>query len=197
MTPTKEFDVVNREEGLTIEVPQSSIVMDAADSTVTLQATAAPVQKEPVPEEPVAKLAAPVIKTSPKGQKRPTDAGRPAPIAAVTKPQPKPAAPAVEEVLADAMELPSMATMLAPTVAGGGLMPSEIPDFFLRMPTGRALPTAKPVMPVAPLPLKAPKPAPAVVNSAESAVRIIDSSTPKNVEDELMTMTSIPDDWPS
>jgi hypothetical protein len=35
------------------------------------------------------------------------------------------------------------------------------------------------------------------VHSAPAAVRIVDSTTVGQVDDDLVTLTSIPDDWPS
>lgn len=195
LTPTKVFDVIDEDESLTLELPQANL--EAADSTVVLQ----PTTPLPAAKEPISKVVEPIVVSPSKTPPRPAPVERSAPVERVApvvaearaQSLPKPAVTVVEEILPTASELPSMATTLTPTVAGGGLMPSEIPDFFLRMPTGRPAPMAKPALPVAPLPVKHSKPAPV----AASAVRIIDSSTPKNVENELVTMTSIPDDWPS
>jgi len=122
----------------------------------------------------------------------------PAPLAATVKPAaaaPKSKAE-IEVPLATATELPDMATALTPTLPSGGALPTEIPDFFLRMPTGRAVAARQPlpVAPVAPRQVAPQKPAPTV---APSAVRIIDSSTVAETDEDLVTMTSIPDDWPS
>ena len=107
-------------------------------------------------------------------------------------------APEAVDLLPTAAELPDMATTLTPTAPAGGALPTEIPDFFLRMPTGRPMPSMKSGPPVAPI---APRQVAATIAAAPihppAAVRIVDSTTVEQMEDDLVTMTAIPDDWPS
>lgn len=162
-------------------------------SAPPIKAEAAPPAVAPAPiAAPVtpAPIAAPVV---PAGKTKPNIEAVPDFEAkVVSKPEPQPL-----ELLPTAAELPDMATTLTPTVPTAGALPSEIPDFFLRMPTGRPAPSARqapPTAPVAPRQVAPPKPMPA---AAPSAVRIIDSTSVNEQESDLVTMTAIPDDWPS
>ncbi|OAI53485.1 hypothetical protein AYO47_04740 [Planctomyces sp. SCGC AG-212-M04] len=137
---------------------------------------------------------APVEKVAPVAVSKPV----PLPKPPVKRPEPA-AAPTDEESLPVVDDLSDIAITLGP-VTPTGVLPTEIPDFFLKMPTGRSMPAApKPVMPVMPVAPVAPRQvAPQkAVNHAAAAVKIIDSTTIAEAADDLVTMTAIPDDWPS
>jgi hypothetical protein len=153
---------------------------------VSKVAAPAPILIKRTPPAPAEKMASAAIAKPPAGAKP----------AVPAKPAPQPAAvdSSDEESLPVVDDLSDIAITLGP-VTPTGVLPTEIPDFFLKMPTGRAMPPAPvmPVAPVAPRQVAPPKP----VHNTHAAVRIIDSTTAADAGDDLVTMTSIPDDWPS
>ncbi|QDT53192.1 hypothetical protein Pan44_12080 [Caulifigura coniformis] len=186
LTQTDEIDA------LIGQSPVDELPAAPSEAALPVQAFPEIFKSSPAPHaEPETPVAAPTPPAAPV-------APAPAPTAATAKPAaavPKSKAE-IEAPLATAAELQDMATTLTPTLPTGGALPSEIPDFFLRMPTGRnAVPRQPmPIAPVAPRQVAPQKPAPPV---APAAVRIIDSSTVADADDDLVTLTSIPDDWPS
>jgi hypothetical protein len=155
--------------------------------------SATPVAPAPVPQKPAA---APVENVAPAAVFKPVALPKP-PVA--MPPQSAAAAPADEESLPVVDDLSDIAITLGP-VTPTGVLPTEIPDFFLKMPTGRSMPAApKPAMPVMPVaPVTPRQVAPQKpVNHAAAVVKIIDSTTVADAGDDLVTMTAIPDDWPS
>ncbi len=151
--------------------------------------TSAPAAAAPAPQAPRT--------PAPAAASRTMDA---APREASEQPAAETLPPMSMEDLPAAAELPEMAAILTPTAPSAGALPTEIPDFFLKMPTGRAMPTAKAPLVPKPAPPVAPRQVAAAkqVSIAPAAVRIVDSSTiHQEAEEELMTMTTIPDDWPS
>ena len=162
--------------------------------------------KSAMPKAATAVSAAPIAPAPPKPAAAPAPKMAPAAVAKPATPA-KPAAPkpakvdnADDESLPVVDDLDDIAITLGP-VTPTGVLPTEIPDFFLKMPTGRSTPPtpAKPAMPVAPIAPVAPRQvaAPKPAHHAEAVVRIIDSTTVAETGDELVTMTAIPDDWPS
>lgn len=144
----------------------------------------AAVAPAPVPMKPAAP--APVQKSVPAALAKPP----------VSRPASQPVDNADDESLPVVDDLSDIAITLGP-VTPTGVLPTEIPDFFLKMPTGRSgSAPAMPVMPVAPVTPRQVAP-PKPVHHAQAVVRIIDSTTSVEEGDDLVTMTAIPDDWPS
>jgi hypothetical protein len=152
-----------------------------------------PAGPAPMPEAPAA-APAPVEKLAPAAVAKPAAPPKP-PVP--ERPKPEPAV--VEKSLPVVDDLSDIAITLGP-VTPTGVLPTEIPDFFLKMPTGRATPAPapplRPVMPVAPVAPRQVAP-PKPVHEAQAVVKIIDSRMVADAGDDLVTMTAIPDDWPS
>jgi hypothetical protein len=179
-------------------------VMDLLNSSVTagpMLPESAPEKPSPVEAFPDIFKSTPLKTVSPKAAPAvPNQPAKPTPVqkapAAEAKPAAAPRPEPSEAALPVVDDLSDIAVTLGP-MTQTGVLPTEIPDFFLKMPTGRSMPTAKPAMPVAPVaPRQVAPPKPAPAQHAHAAVRIIDSTT-TGVDDDLVTMTSIPDDWPS
>jgi hypothetical protein len=210
MTQTDEIDAVDDSGELTpaeSELQQPEEAADLAKPSLTdafpdIFKSTPPKAVPVVSEKPVAPAPAPVpqrpaVAPPPAAKAAPAATAKPA---AEMKPAPRPAPPPVETVDEESLpvvdDLSDIAITLGP-VTPAGVLPTEIPDFFLKMPTGRSMPAAAkpsiPAAPVAPRQVAPQKP----VHHAQAVVRIIDSTTSSDAGDDLVTMTSIPDDWPS
>jgi hypothetical protein len=153
----------------------------------------------PLKAPPVSGSAAPAPSTPPAAPPKPA----PAPVQKVAPPRPAVARSAPQPVdeasLPVVDDLSDIAITLGP-VTPTGVLPSEIPDFFLKMPTGRSTPGSAPSMPVMPVAPVAPRQVvsqPKPAHPVQAVVRIIDSTTVEQEADDMVTMTAIPDDWPS
>ncbi|HVJ84135.1 MAG TPA: hypothetical protein VM452_00750 [Caulifigura sp.] len=194
LTQTSEVDAIKTPPASTVAPPSPTVafpdIFKSAPSSAVPSPPApvvAPAPKAPQPASPAKR--APARKRAAKA--RPADV-HPATFA----PHLEDTDQEADDSLPTAAELPDMATTLTPTAPVGGALPTEIPDFFLRMPTGRPMPSmmaAAPMAPIVPRQVAAPKPA----AHPPAAVRIVDSTTINSAEDDLVTMTAIPDDWPS